>query len=551
MRNVLKISDTDEVKLIKQGTFRYVQQMCEEGIGVRYGSMISSYIEADVYYGANDISVGDVIYYYQGRNVDNTFSPITPEAFDLIGIFTVERVIKGKKSYSFIAYDDIYKLDIDYSQELLSMKSQFPMRVEDFLDGIETYASNLGINIAVGDLTAYTMSSGSAVTIDYFYAEGITIRDILKYFAAISFRYTRCTPDGYIHFPYVEKFDTEGQSSWLSADRYIIAPTDQITYTGTADIGGVPTTVNLIPIFYKENGLSVGDYSFVTPGCCEVRGMSGEVIYNITNGSLSDGSYIISNNIAASKIENDAQWWSGVVDSQYGYLCNLLTNNSVVPFEVHLFPFRNPFFAGQLLPHIVDMDGTRYESVVMKMEITDFEVILTCSGAEKYYDDSSKNYDVAEEATSLSVAINDLKESLANKVSKSGDTITGNLDISGSLTIGTPLAIASGGTGNTQVESTSTKSEIADEGANISFAANGFSAWGKLAQIQLGFTPSANLSAGNIIATIKSGKRPVRSVYTLDSTGGRVEIQSNGNVIVRHAVSSGTTFYIYTPYLLA
>ena len=63
----------------------------------------------------------------------------------------------------------------------------------------------------------------------------------------------------------------------------------------------------------------------------------------------------------------------------------------------------------------------------MKMEQTDFEVILTCSGAEKYYDDSSKNYDVAEETTSLSVAVNDLKESLNGKVSKLGDTMSGEL----------------------------------------------------------------------------------------------------------------------------
>ena len=72
MRNILKINDSTTVQLVKSGSFRYVQQVCEEGVGIRFENVFSSYIEAEAFYmsgAVTEVSEGDVLYYYQGQNL--------------------------------------------------------------------------------------------------------------------------------------------------------------------------------------------------------------------------------------------------------------------------------------------------------------------------------------------------------------------------------------------------------------------------------------------------------------------------------------------------
>lgn len=113
------------------------------------------------------------------------------------------------------------------------------------------------------------------------------------------------------------------------------------------------------------------------------------------------------------------------------------------------------------------------------------------------------------------------------------------------------IAIGHGGTGQASVNGTTTVSSIATAGTNISITGGYYYWWGKVAHIRLDIKPSANISSGSTIATIVSGKRPALSLYTIDSADGRIEFQTPGTVVVRHALTSGTTYYITAVYLLA
>lgn len=428
MKNVLKISNTTTVQFIKEGTFRYVQQVCDEGIGVRYGSAIASYIEAEAYYmtgGVTEVNEGDVIYYYQQDSVDQNFNPTVLPTDHIIGRFTVERCVRGNKTYSFVAYDNIKKLDADYSARLLAIKAQFPMYVSDFLDDIQTFMSNLGVNVTVSSLYAYTY--GTDAKINYFYTNGITVRDILSSFAETEFKFLCCYSNGNIGFADFDVYPYESSNRWWDADRYIISPTDQTTYTGTATINGVPQTVTLVPVFYKENGFEHEGYTLVAPDAFHFYRSDGYELYGDYSTPTPTNSYNIYNNIYADNVTLiDEFYWINVCTG-YDVLHNMLTDYSVTPFEAHLFPFRNPFQAGQILPHIIDADGNQFQSVIMKMVTTDSETVLTCTGQEYYHQSSYGNYDTDSNVQTLAALVNNLSEQVQNKVSKDGDTMTGLL----------------------------------------------------------------------------------------------------------------------------
>lgn len=440
MRNILEVNSLT-VNYVKQGTFRYVQQVMQEGLGIRYGNSFSSYIEAEAYYkpdGTQEINEGDEIVYIQELNVDDEFEPITPAASVSIGKFTVKKIVKSKKSYLFIAYDNLEKLNASYSEHLFDNKSSFPNNLKVVLDQLVNYASNdLGVTITINELDAYNLSTPTSQIMDYFYTDGISYKDILSHLAELSFQYMQCDSNGDVHF---KRFSTASANGyWKNSDRYIIAPTDQVTYTGTALINGTSQTVTLFPVFYKQDGLSHESYAFKGTQDLLVKNIKGETWHSIDLlPKTVNNPYIIQKNPFVDKLTLTTQGKHDLFDFGFAAINSLTGGRSISPVEVHLFPFRNPFNAGQILPHIEDADGNRFSSVVMKMEQTDSEVIITCSGTEYYYTSASENYDNEENAQFLNVAVNDLYEI---KVNKSGDTMTG------ALTLNTPLAIASGGTG--------------------------------------------------------------------------------------------------------
>lgn len=114
-----------------------------------------------------------------------------------------------------------------------------------------------------------------------------------------------------------------------------------------------------------------------------------------------------------------------------------------------------------------------------------------------------------------------------------------------------PITIGQGGTGHTAVQAYNTISDIATAGTNISITSAGMSVWGKVAMLSLTVKANAAIASGDVVATIVAGKRPHRGTYCFDSSSGRVGINTNGQIIITHAIASGGSVTINAIYLLS
>lgn len=424
MKNVLKINNSTTVTRVKEGSFRYIEQVSEEGIGIRYGGVIACQIEAQCYYLANgtaEISEGDVLYYYQEYDVDADFNAVTPSRQLLIGVFTVEKCTHENFSYSFVAYDNIHKLSADFSRSLYSQRNFFPMPLKAFMMNFASFCGANGITLDLTTCNCFAYAQD--MNINRFYTAGISARDVLSYIAEFCMQYIRCNQTGDVVFASFSNAPRTGYTQWGASDDYIIAPTDQSTYL---DDNNQPLT----PVYYKQHGLSRAEYYFADIDDYQVLLSDGSILYRDSFTPLNDllNPYCIVENIITNSLNQDDAWWMDASYAGYAALQSLVSSHNVTPFEVHLFPFRCPFSAGQIIPYIEDSKGNRFQSVVMKLELTDSEVVLSCAGPEYYYTDSAKNNDVAETVTSLGVELD-------GKVNKKGDTMTGGLSVNSYIAV--------------------------------------------------------------------------------------------------------------------
>lgn len=114
------------------------------------------------------------------------------------------------------------------------------------------------------------------------------------------------------------------------------------------------------------------------------------------------------------------------------------------------------------------------------------------------------------------------------------------------------VAIAHGGTGDTATTTTTTLSEICTKGTNITLSSGSYSHWGKVASFSIAFKPTAAIASGATVFTMVSGKRPdLYSIGNDSSSTTPCSINTDGTVICRRALTSGTTYTFRATYLLA
>lgn len=131
----------------------------------------------------------------------------------------------------------------------------------------------------------------------------------------------------------------------------------------------------------------------------------------------------------------------------------------------------------------------------------------------------------------------------------------GNVTATGSMTLGSPLAITQGGTGAAAVSSDTTISNIITAGTGITITEAHYHTWGKVAMLMVGLKRSSAISAGGAITigSVASGHRPVTdaagSSNTLNgwlSTGGNFTARN----ITGSQIAANTDIYISLTYLL-
>lgn len=405
-------------------SFRYVEQVNDEN-NLRYGAVISAYIEAEIFgTQQNAIQEGETLTYYQVFDTDNEFNTLPDGQTNeiKIGVFTANVVLPGKFVYSLTAYDNISKLDIDFSAIMKESPGSFPMSVKNLVDLI---ATKTGITFNLGQCPLVYLEN--LVSVFYFYSNGITCRQVLSYIAEVSSCNIYCLPDGTVYAqPYISNRSLTippPSFYWKDNYHYIICPTDTVEYTGTDSVGN---TISLIPVFYKENGFEKANYTCDSLDSFSVRKTDGTVLWSMEGTNVENIYEINTNPIVDYLMLDDSIDWDDVMADVEAPI-ESETLKGIVPFTIHLFPFRNPFRAGEFVPYIQGTDGVRFRSLIMKMEINESEAVLYCYGDEKWHVSSQINRTADEMNTALSAQVN------ATDIIRFGDTPDHNYFIIGTF----------------------------------------------------------------------------------------------------------------------
>ena len=447
-QNIVKLkSGTTFIELssIREGSFRFVEQVNGEE-NVRAGSAISSYIEFELYETTPSLALGDEVKYYQRTTYDKDFTELSNSYRDMpINYFIVKKVERLQKTFRYIAYDYMIKLDVDYSERLVELNEvyqSFPIEAASLVNDISGFCH---VSIEDSTLSWYTPEV-IHVNIPYFYSNGVTAREVLMKIAELTgqFLYVALSypANNNPHISFGKYGLTYGSGTgmggnWKAENNYIICPTDTVNYY---QVDGDPTSQQLIPVWYKEDGLTKADYQCAQLNRAVIFKSDGSIIYDSDDDSLSpmtsgDNIYYVYGNYV---VENMASEYATQTALRYcwkGGVWNALAWG-ITPMTVHLFPFRNPYRVGNKISYMSDADGNRFCSIVMKLEQTDYETILYCYGSEKYETREGETNKVQSLETFVNGAIEQiqgdistLQTDVSGKVSKTGDTMTGNLSI--------------------------------------------------------------------------------------------------------------------------
>jgi len=160
----------------------YIEDVNGEA-NLRPGCVSSAHIDVTVYgLKKNAPEAGEKLTYYWVTD-DNTETKV--------GYFYAEPAINSRMTYKFIAYDAVAKLDADFSARLSELQDSFPMTLGDIVSEAATIA---GVNL-------YTDAfPRSGVSINAFYADNITCRQILSWAAEMNGKFVRCDSDGLLRF---------------------------------------------------------------------------------------------------------------------------------------------------------------------------------------------------------------------------------------------------------------------------------------------------------------------------------------------------------------
>lgn len=378
---ILRIDGVTELANIKPVIYT---ETVNAGEGLRPGCVASSSITVECFGSQSDAPAQDeALTYYQVVNGVET----------LVGIFYAEPSIPSKGTYKFVAYDSVAKLDVDFSARLNAIQDDFPMSIYDL---VSEACSVAGVTLGSSSWPLSTQ------TVQAFYADNLTCRNILQYAAEIACRFVRCNTSGEVIF------------DWYTTNSTGIYP------------GGNDNT----KVAYKQNGLTYDNTNVYVVDSVAIKpsGVEGAAyIYPTSVGSLTatdpngDGNIIITNVLVTDSgsgnilmnAEAEDENADGNVDvigsasqsvnplilgdnllltnaSDVTYLAvaqNIYNVMSALPTYRHstsqLFVDENPFHAGEFVS-VTDAQGVSFTTPVFTMTVSASGANLVSSGKAKY-----------------------------------------------------------------------------------------------------------------------------------------------------------------------
>ena len=160
------------------------------------GSAYSDYIEAEIWAdpgGSLQITAGDALTYYRQDDAGNRTK---------VGVFYAEKPTRTKRnSYKVTAYDTMSKLDADFSGWLRANQAQFPKTIWQL---VQLACQRAGVTLASSSLPI-----NGSYSVQAFYADDLTCRQIISWAAEAAGCYAHMNADGKLQFlTYTDKRST-------------------------------------------------------------------------------------------------------------------------------------------------------------------------------------------------------------------------------------------------------------------------------------------------------------------------------------------------------
>lgn len=281
------------------------------------GSAFSDYIEAEIWAdpdGSLQITAGDALTYYRQDDAGSRTK---------VGVFYAEKPTRTKRnSYKVTAYDTMSKLDADFSGWLRANQAQFPKTIWQL---VQLACQRAGVTLASSSLPI-----NGSYSVQAFYADDLTCRQIISWAAEAAGCYAHMNADGKLQFlTYTDKRSTA-----------------KITPDGASNSTA-----------YYADSLSYEDYTVKAIEKVQIRQSDSDVGVIYPDSTTATNTYAVQGNLLLTT-GTEANLKS-VVQNLY----NVLKNVTYTPCKVSV-PSSSSLACGQIV-HVKDARGREFDTYLM------------------------------------------------------------------------------------------------------------------------------------------------------------------------------------------
>ena len=307
------------------------------------GSAFSDYIEAEIWAdpgGSLQITAGDALTYYR---LDDAGSRTK------VGVFYAEKPTRTKRnSYKVTAYDTMSKLDADFSGWLRANQAQFPKTIWQL---VQLACQRAGVALASSSLPI-----NGSYSVQAFYADDLTCRQIISWAAEAAGCYAHMNADGKLQFlTYTDKRSTA-----------------KITPDGASNSTA-----------YYADSLSYEDYTVKAIEKVQIRQSDSDVGVIYPDSTTATNTYVVQGNLLLTT-GTEANLKS-VVQNLY----NVLKNVTYTPCKVSV-PSSSGLACGQIV-HVKDARGREFDTYLMSATISSGKASFESVGSASRESSSAVN----------------------------------------------------------------------------------------------------------------------------------------------------------------
>lgn len=286
------------------------------------GSAFSDYIEAEIWAdpgGSLQITAGDALTYYRQDDAGSRTK---------VGVFYAEKPTRTKRnSYKVTAYDTMSKLDADFSGWLRANQAQFPKTIWQL---VQLACQQAGVTLASSSLPI-----NGSYSVQAFYADDLTCRQIISWAAEAAGCYAHMNADGKLQFlTYTDKRSTA-----------------KITPDGASNSTA-----------YYADSLSYEDYAVKAIEKVQIRQSDSDVGVIYPDSTTATNTYAVQGNLLLTT-GTEANLKS-VAQNLY----NALKNVTYTPCKVSV-PSSSGLACGQIV-HVKDARGREFDTYLMSATIS-------------------------------------------------------------------------------------------------------------------------------------------------------------------------------------